>query len=642
MSATRIATKAQLILVCSAALIAATIFTAYHAMRRHLDALAWVTHTVEVRRTLAETLAAAESVEAGGRGYLLTRQLASLETYDGGRLRVRRLIGDLQRLTGDNPDQQRQLYDFEAAWNRKLAQTAAMVAAAGQGEQESARRSLDSGDNKAAMDRVRGGLAVLEAEEVRLLGLRREAARRTQRMASLALLGATALGLTLVLTFMLGLRRDAGRLAVTTNRLVASEEKFRLLADHATDLVILQDKDGNAEYVSPSSHRLLGFSPEEIIRGKVPSFVHEADRKLLDRYAEDIMDSRDPSAAVRFRMRTKKGQHRWFESRTFIAEDRQTGRVLFQTTARDVNDQVVAEQALARSREVYRTLVQNLPKMSVALYDDQLRYQFIDGPLLEAMGTTKAAIEGKRVLDVTPAEDRMMTEQMYRAALRGRVVEMETMIGQQVYNVVLSPLAVEGVEAMGLAVMRDVTDERRLEDLLARQAEELRSLSLRDELTGLNNRRGFVTLATQQLKVAARMQRPIAVLFVDLNGMKPINDTLGHQAGDDALKDTGTILRTTFRESDIVSRLGGDEFAVLVNDVRPDDMRFVLARLEAGVERHNQTAQRPYRVSISIGVVHHAPGTVAAVEDLLAEADRRMYEDKRARKQERGRLAAVS
>jgi diguanylate cyclase (GGDEF)-like protein len=250
-------------------------------------------------------------------------------------------------------------------------------------------------------------------------------------------------------------------------------------------------------------------------------------------------------------------------------------------------------------------------------------------------------MEGMPVVDVLSPDNRSLTEGMYTGALAGRQAELEIMHGQRAMNVMLLPLAVAGVEPMGLAVVRDVTEERRIEDLLAQQADEVRSLSLRDELTGLHNRRGFVTLAAQQLKVSARMQRPVAVLFVDLNGMKPINDSLGHQAGDDALRDAATILRGTFRESDIVSRLGGDEFAVLVNDVRTEDMRFVLARLDANVERHNQTAGRAYRVSLSVGVVHHEPGASTSIDDLLAEADRRMYEDKRARKLERPRTSEL-
>jgi PleD family two-component response regulator len=106
-----------------------------------------------------------------------------------------------------------------------------------------------------------------------------------------------------------------------------------------------------------------------------------------------------------------------------------------------------------------------------------------------------------------------------------------------------------------------------------RMQEQIRSLSLVDELTGLYNRRGFLTLASQQLKLAHRLKKRMLLVFADLDGMKRINDTLGHQEGDKALIEIAKILKETFRESDIIARLGGDEFVVLTleKSVSSDD-----------------------------------------------------------------------
>ena len=154
-----------------------------------------------------------------------------------------------------------------------------------------------------------------------------------------------------------------------------------------------------------------------------------------------------------------------------------------------------------------------------------------------------------------------------------------------------------------------------------------------DELTGLYNRRGFLTLARQQLTTAARLGKRALLVFADLDGMKRINDELGHEAGDQALVDTAAALRETFRKADIISRLGGDEFVAmtLINDLdRPD---LIIARLRAKVAEQNAKGSRPYHLSVSVG--SHVVGTGeidAPVEDLIKQADERMYEEKRLKK----------
>jgi diguanylate cyclase (GGDEF)-like protein/PAS domain S-box-containing protein len=607
-------------------------------VRDHLDALAWVRHTLEVRRLLAAETVAVDDVTIGAGAYLLTGDRQLLAPLSESRQEASRALGEVRRLTADNPAQQQRLVAVEPAVGDLFAYVTAGLQDEEAGRHEAAVGRVHRGDGRRALGAIRRLVKAMDDDEQRLLAERTSLVESTRRQVTETLMIPIILLIGPLGLWVGRLRRSTRSLADASEKLRGSEEKFRLLADHATDLVVVQDLAGRAHYVSPSSERLLGIPAEEIMRmGSLLNLVHPDDVKLLSRHADDVMDSRDPSAAVRFRLRNRRGEHRWFESRTFIVEDKGTQQMFFQTTARDVNEQVTAEGALARSREVYRMLVKNLPKTAVVLYDRDLKCQLADGPGLAAMmessaGAPPPPIEGRPVDDLISPDNREMTRRMYEGALAGRSAELETMHGKRAMNVTLLPLVVEGIEPMGLAVVRDVTEERQLEDLLASHAEEVRSLSLQDELTGLNNRRGFVTLATQQLKFLARARRPLAVLFIDLNGMKPINDKLGHQAGDDALRDTAAILRATFRDSDILARLGGDEFAALVNDVRPEDLPVVLARLEASVERHNQENKRAYRVSISVGVVEHEPSVASSIDELLAEADKRMYEDKRKRK----------
>jgi two-component system cell cycle response regulator len=164
-----------------------------------------------------------------------------------------------------------------------------------------------------------------------------------------------------------------------------------------------------------------------------------------------------------------------------------------------------------------------------------------------------------------------------------------------------------------------------------RMQTQLRQLAIIDELTGIHNRRGFTTLAEQHLKLAARRRAPAAVVFLDLDGLKAINDTHGHVEGDQALIDTAFLLRLTLRESDVVARLGGDEFAALLVDCEPPTAEVVVERLQAAVRDHNARSDRPYALSLSIGVADLEPGADVSVEELIERADRAMYEHKAGR-----------
>lgn len=186
-------------------------------------------------------------------------------------------------------------------------------------------------------------------------------------------------------------------------------------------------------------------------------------------------------------------------------------------------------------------------------------------------------------------------------------------------------------DTVRIAVVRDITDKRRRETELKNQAELLRTLSLRDELTTLYNRRGFQEHAQRQLLQAARTKRPASVFFIDLNGMKIINDTLGHEVGDRALAVTGRLLMGVFRESDIVARLGGDEFAVFAPDCDVDGTRSMRERLARHLDELNDAGSEPFRLSISVGTAQFDPIHPAELDALLETADREMYERKRAR-----------
>ena len=188
-------------------------------------------------------------------------------------------------------------------------------------------------------------------------------------------------------------------------------------------------------------------------------------------------------------------------------------------------------------------------------------------------------------------------------------------------------------------VLMDVTHRMELETELRRRTQELERLSMTDELTGLLNPRGFELIGDHEMKVADRTKRPLALLFLDVDGLKLINDDHGHASGNTALHDLAEILRQTFRGSDILARVGGDEFCVLLTTGEPIEMDEVsIARLQDAISRHNEESPEPYALSVSVGVSRFDPECPRSLGDLMEEADQRMYRAKRARRA--GRTAA--
>lgn len=160
----------------------------------------------------------------------------------------------------------------------------------------------------------------------------------------------------------------------------------------------------------------------------------------------------------------------------------------------------------------------------------------------------------------------------------------------------------------------------------------LEAMALVDDLTGLYNRRGFQTLAGHHMKMAERLGRRVSHIFVDLDGLKAINDSFGHRAGDVALIETATLLRETFRESDIIARVGGDEFVVLAFESTGPAHEQWVARLTDNLRRRNERPDRRFRLSLSTGIAYYDPDFPCALDELLDRADALMYEQKRAKR----------
>ncbi|MGH8130756.1 MAG: MASE1 domain-containing protein [Steroidobacteraceae bacterium] len=183
---------------------------------------------------------------------------------------------------------------------------------------------------------------------------------------------------------------------------------------------------------------------------------------------------------------------------------------------------------------------------------------------------------------------------------------------------------------MALTLGAAVTGHRQSEKEFRSLSLEMEQLALSDELTGLRNRRGFLVLADQALRMARRSKAKCLLVFIDLDGLKKVNDTRGHAAGDAMIADAARVLNHVFRESDVVGRVGGDEFAIFaLLDEHDYGKTTVAHRLQAEIDKFNAQAVRSMRISMSIGMEELPTTSDTPLDVLLARADQDMYEKKR-------------
>jgi diguanylate cyclase (GGDEF)-like protein/PAS domain S-box-containing protein len=295
---------------------------------------------------------------------------------------------------------------------------------------------------------------------------------------------------------------------------------------------------------------------------------------------------------------------------------------------KQVHEREKAEEGIRSEKERFLLLSESSP-LGMVLIGADGTFTYINPKFTEIFGYTLEDVPNRgewlRKAFPDPESSHLVVEAWYGDLVDSRISEKGSRVfaatSKNGTKKTVSFISVLLVTGEHILTCEDITKRKELEDRLS-------SMSLTDELTSLYNRRGFVTLCEQQLKLAERTKEEMLLFFFDLDNMKWINDTLGHQEGDNALVATARVLKRTFRDSDIIGRIGGDEFAALAIDTAGVTGEMFAARLQDCLDAHNDL-QTAYKLCFSVGVAYYHPGNWVTLDKLIAQADELMYEEKK-------------
>lgn len=426
------------------------------------------------------------------------------------------------------------------------------------------------------------------------------------------------------------------RLEIATNitgakrfreKLRESEEKFKAIFDSASDGILLADLvtkkflQGNTAICS-----MLGYTKDEI-EGLTVYDIHTPENipHVLDEFEKQAKGEKVLAEALP--VLRKDGSIFYADVGSNLVTI--GGMHYLIGIFHDITDRKKTEEMLLNEKNKFLTLSESVP-FGMVMIDIKGHFTYINPKFEELFGYDMEDIPDGRAWFIKAYPD---PEYRKRAILAWVEDLKQAKVGQKrprIFKVNCKdgaekivrfvPVLLETGEQ--IICCDDITEQKRLES-------ELHTISLTDELTGLCNRRGFITLAGQQLKIAERTKKDMLLFFADLDKMKHINDTLGHQAGDIALVEAAAILKEVFRESDIMGRMGGDEFAILAIDTTDEAREVLVNRLHNTLDNYNKSEGRNYQLSLSIGIARYDPETPSTLDELMTQADTMMYEEKR-------------
>lgn len=411
----------------------------------------------------------------------------------------------------------------------------------------------------------------------------------------------------------------------------ASERRFRDLFEHTPGFICTHDMQGRLLAANPAAAQSLGYEVNEITGRSIVELMPETARGEFDLYLQRIAEQHHDRGRLQLQTQTGVSRIWQYENRRHQEGD---GRVVVMVHAQDITERRQAEQALRRSEQRIRTLANALP-LAVGYVDAQQRFQFVNAQSESFFGKPASDIVGRRLEDVFNSEDVAVVKESVSRVMAGERVTYEFELGREEPAWMEMVLIPQLSERSSGGRRRTLGFHLMIQDITARKMEEQRLVQLaqRDSLTGLHNRAGFLEHLSTALADQASQPGLVALMYLDIDIFKQVNDRYGHAVGDKVLQGFAHRLRGSLRSTDVVARVGGDEFTVIMEGIPQRETAGMVADkiikamrvpLPTGLDSPATIA-----LSTSIGLAFYE-GDDETPAQLLERADAMLYQAKKA------------
>ncbi|HET8877602.1 MAG TPA: PAS domain-containing protein [Casimicrobiaceae bacterium] len=413
--------------------------------------------------------------------------------------------------------------------------------------------------------------------------------------------------------------QDVTALRQAKQALAASEKRMRTVADNLPALIAYLDAGERYLFVNARSQQMFGLSPEAMLGQRAQDVLSP------ETYAQSKphLERACRGERARFQRTVVRNGRACHELVELIPDQEASGRVLgLYALVQDITDLRTAQAKAEESEERLRSMTDSMPSM-VGYIDCDRCYRFNNRYYETWLGRPLTEITGRRVADVLGPRAYENVAPNLDRAFAGERVDFDVEVPGPEGSRFVRGSYIPDIDASGavLGVYTSSTDITPLKEV----ERQLERLAQRDTLTGLPNRHAFNDGIAAALRRSQRAATPVALLFLDVDGFKQINDTLGHAAGDEVLREFARRLSASVRATDLVARLAGDEFVIVLEGVHTrEECRFVARKIIAAMRPEFDAGEAAVKVTTSIGVALGQGGETTP-EALLKRADSALY-----------------